>query len=805
MKTIVLALCCGATAAVLAQQAPPGSDAQGRGDQRSQRRRQASWPVVIPGPDSIYSKRCASCHGDAGAGAAAGSILPYVRYHTDKDLAQRIATAHSSALQLTAEEQRALAKDLRGMTGTNPSMATGGYIGVRGGFGATRIEPPTAVPDKPVFTPIHVSLKLADGKSLSGKLMAQTDTDATLLAGNGRFHLLSRQGDVYREKPIAPKADWLDNHGDKTGNRYSRLEQIHAGNVQRLAKAWEFLIPTSARLQATPVVVDGIMYMVGWNEIYALDATTGEQLWNYSEARHDGILGEAGSGANKGATISGDRVFMVTDHAHVLAFNRKTGTKLWDAEIGDYREGYSSTVAPLVVGNLVVTGVSCGEEGCRGLLDAYEMATGKRAWRFYTIPARGDPGSETWIGQALEHGCGTTWVTGSYDPSLDLVYWGTGNPCPDLDGSERNGDNLYTSSVVAVNAKTGKLKWYYQFTPHDTHDWDSTQQMALVDEMWEGQPRKLLLHVDKNGMFYVLDRTNGKFLRATPFASMVTWNSGFDKNGRPVLTQPDILCPTSAVNWTDAAYSPLTKLFYGRVSDNCGVAYAGGGLDPLGAGSRWFGTVNRREPSPATTQRLTEIRAKYPLGPFMRAIDLATGRKVWDYNMGSGRSTGVLATAGNLLFIGGQGGIVALDAKTGENLWHVDVGQNRCDGVCLEASAMTYTVGGKQYLAMTGYGVLIAYSLGEEGRAAPTAGRPRLTAPSSPDELALLPNAPGKEVTVRVCTSCHRAEIWSHSRLSQTAWDEVMRRMMTVRGMTLTANEYETVLDYLSNHLGLKQ
>ena len=379
MNLRLLLLCGLTTTAVLAQMEAPKPKPQ---------RQHISWPVVVPAANSIYGKRCASCHGADGTGATVGSILPYVRYHTDKDLAQRIATAHSSSLEFSAEEQRTLAKEIRGMTGTNPSMATGGYLGYRGNFGATRIEPPLDIPAKPSFIPINVTLKLDDGKSLSGRLMAQTDTDATLLASDGRFHLLNRHGDLYHEKNILPKADWLDNHGDKAGNRYSPLKQINTGNVRRLTTAWEFPIPTSARLEATPVVKDGIMYMVGWNEIHALDATTGEQLWSYSGVRHDGILGEAGSGANRGATISGDRVFMVTDNAHVLAFNRMTGAKLWDVEMGDYREGYSSSVAPLVVGNLVVTGVSCGEEGCRGLLDAYEAATGKRVWRFYTIPAQ---------------------------------------------------------------------------------------------------------------------------------------------------------------------------------------------------------------------------------------------------------------------------------------------------------------------------------------------------------------------------------------------------------------------------------
>jgi alcohol dehydrogenase (cytochrome c) len=792
MRRRLLAVCGLVATAVLAQTEGPKS------------RVESNWPVVAPAPDSIYMKQCASCHGATGAGASASSILPYLRYHTDEDLAQRVATAHSSSLQFSADEQRELARELRGMTGTNPRMATGGYLGYRGNFGATKIEPPINVPPQPAFVHIDVTLKLAGGKTIAGRLMAQTDTDATLLAEDG-FHLLSRHGSLYQEKSILPKADWLDYHGDKAGNRYSLLAQIDTGNVRRLAEAWEFPIPTSARLEGTAVEADGVIYMVGWNEIYALDATTGEQLWSYSRSRHDGILGEAGSGANRGATISGDRVFMVTDDAHVLAFNRYTGAKLWDVEMGNYLEGYSSTVAPLVVGDLVITGVSCGEEGCRGLIDAYEMATGKRAWRFYTIPARGEPGSETWIGQALEHGCGTTWMTGSYDPDLDLVYWGTGNPCPDVIGTERMGDNLYTSSVVALNARTGKLKWFYQFTPHDLNDWDSTQPMALVDEQWEGRPRKLLLHVDKNGMLYVLDRTNGKLLRGTPFASPVTWNSGFDRNGRPILTHDEVLCPTNSVNWTDIAYSPLTKLFYGRVADTCGIAQRGeGGVDPLGKGSRWYGERDRDgSPSPEAARRLAEIRAKTTRGPFVRAIDLATGKKAWDYDMGAGRQTGVLATAGGLLFISGQGGIVALDAKSGADLWHVDVGQNRCDGVCLEGSAMTYMVGGKQYVAMAGYGALIAYALGEKGaNPAIHALRNSQANSANTSPQGELADAPNKDVTVRVCTTCHGPQLWSGLRQDRAAWDQTLQRM-TTRGMNINENERAQVLDYLSNYLGL--
>ena len=273
--------------------------------------------------------------------------------------------------------------------------------------------------------------------------------------GNTKFTLLSREGNVYREKPIAPKRDWLMYDGSHTGNRYSTLDQINASNVQRLAPVWTLPMPES-RPQLTPVVVDGIMYVTGWNEMQALDATTGRTLWSYKEPRHAGIVSEAGIGVNRGATIVGDRVFMITDHAHVLGFNRFTGQRLWAAEMGSYLDSYSATSPPLPVGDLLVVGVAGGEEGARGFLDAYRASTGERVWRFYTIPKRGEPGSETWIGQALEHGCGATWMPGSYDPELDVIYWAIGNPCPDFAGEERIGDNLYTSSVVALEAKTGR-------------------------------------------------------------------------------------------------------------------------------------------------------------------------------------------------------------------------------------------------------------------------------------------------------------------------------------------------------------
>ena len=549
---------------------------------------------------------------------------------------------------------------------------------------------------------------MVTGSPRTGVLLAQSDLSAVLLEG-GRFTLLSKEGSAYREKPIAPKADWTHYDGSLTGNRFSTLELINATNVQRLGAAWVFPIASNPRaMQSTPVVQDGIMYVTGWNEIYALDATTGRQIWTYSEARHEGILSEGGIGTNRGVTLHDGRAFMVTDHAHLLAFNRFTGEKLWDAEMGSHLESYSSTSPPLPVGDLMVVGVAGGEEGARGFLDAYRASTGERVWRWYSIPKRGEKGSETWIGQALEHGCGATWMPGSYDPQLDLIYWAIGNPCPDIAGEERIGDNLYTSSVVALSAKTGELKWYYQFTPHDTHDWDAVQPMLLVDEVWPapsavegaGKPRKLLMHGDRNGMFYVLDRTNGQVLLTANLSTKVTWHKGFTPDGKPIVDPGSIAskegiaaCPAGGggTNFQAASYNPVTKLFYARVSDSCAIYTSHD--DPLGVtGNRWFG---RGTPTEKARQQLAELTKDYRTGVFIRAMDPFTGKKVWDIPAPEGRS-GVLSTSSGLIFLGGGGGLMVVDGRTGKPLWNINIAQTT------QGSPMTYMVGGKQYIALPG-------------------------------------------------------------------------------------------------------
>jgi alcohol dehydrogenase (cytochrome c) len=684
----------------------------------------AQQPATSTG---AYQSRCAGCHGAAMTGGTGPSILGYIRYHTDAEVRAALTEKHRN-LTIPDQELRQVLADIRALAGTNPTMATGGYTGRRsGGPGqapaAGRGTPPTAAPPAAATGPgapapaslglsgnSPTTIKMADGRSRTGILLADSETSGVLLENN-RIVLLSKDGDAYREKPLAPKADWTHYDGFLNGNRYSPLELINATTVQRLGAAWVFPIPNTQRiLQVTPVVQDGIMYVTGWNEIYALDATTGRQLWAYSDgARHEGIVSEAGVGTNRGASINGDNVFMVTDHAHVLAFNRFTGRRLWDVEMGSHLESYSSTSPPLPVGDLVVVGVAGGEEGARGFLDAYRASTGERVWRWYSIPKRGDKGSETWVGQALEHGCGATWMPGSYDPQLDLIYWAIGNPCPDIAGEERMGDNLYTSSVVALAAKTGELKWYYQFTPHDTHDWDAVQPMLLVDETWQGKPRKLLMHGDRNGMFYVLDRTNGQVLQTGNLSTKVTWLKGFDKDGKPIVDPGSIAtkdgvaaCPGGGggANFPAASYNPQTKLFYTRVSDSCALYTSHD--DPLGAtGNRWFG---RGTPGDKAREALAELLKGYKTGSFIRAMDPFTGKKAWDLPAPAGRS-GVLSTAGGLLFLGGGGGLLVLDAKTGKALWNVNLAQTT------NATPMTYMVGGKQYIALSGTGTIAAYML----------------------------------------------------------------------------------------------
>jgi len=597
-----------------------------------------------------------------------------------------------------------------------------------------------------------VTVKLKSGQTIRGIAKNESAFDLQLLGMDGQLRLLPKEqvAEITREKSLMPKVEatpeemralvaylvgltrdanaksitaagmgpgvafadvarakpgeWPSYNGNLSGNRYSPLDQIHVGNVARLAPAWMFTLAGAPRaLEVTPVVVDGVMYVTSVNEAYALDARSGREIWHYSRPRTQGLVGDASSGINRGVAILGDRVFMVTDNAHVIALHRFTGQLLWDVEMADSHQNYGSTGAPLVVNDLVIAGVSGGDEGVRGFLDAYKASTGEHAWRFWTIPAKGEPGSETWVGKALEHGCGTTWFTGTYDPEAKLLYWPTGNPCPDYNGDERKGDNLYTASVLAIEPDSGKLKWYYQFTPHDVHDWDATETPMLVDANFQGQPRKLLLQGNRNGFFYVLDRLTGKVLLAEPFVKKMTWASGIGPDGRPKLlpgneptTEGQLVCPAvaGAANWPSSAYNPATGFFYLFAEESCNIYTKNG--EWWEAGKSFYGGGTRRAPGESGD------------GKFLKAISVETGKTAWEIpDIGGGiLGSGLISTAGRLLFYGdGNGAFVAADAKDGKLLWHFNTGQT------WKAGPMTYAIDGDQYVAVAAGSTILSFGL----------------------------------------------------------------------------------------------
>jgi alcohol dehydrogenase (cytochrome c) len=462
-----------------------------------------------------------------------------------------------------------------------------------------------------------------------------------------------------------------------------------------------FTLRNTSQLQVTPVVADGVMYVTSANECYALDAGSGRQVWHYQRARTKDLIGNGAGGANRGVAVAGDRVFMLTDHAHLIAINRWTGGLVWETEMADYHQNYNATGAPLTVGNLVIAGTSGGDEGVRGFLAAFDQATGREVWRFWTVPKRGELGSETWQGNGIDHPGATTWMTGTYDADLDTVYWPVGNPGPDMIGDDRGGDNLYSDSVVALDPKTGKLKWHFQFTPHDVWDYDAMQPSVLVDAMFRGQPRKLLVHANRNGFFYVLDRTSGKFLFGTQYVKTVTWASGLTAEGRPIVVQNmeptregKRVCPSldGASNWYAASYNPTTNLYYVQTNDKCGIFTRTD--QQWEAGKGFMGGSFRPAPEPA--QRV------------LRALDIQTGKPAWELRQTGDVNSwgGVLSTAGGVVIFGeDSGALMAADASNGQVLWSFQTNQ------LWKASPMTYMFDNKQFVAVAAGPNIIAFGL----------------------------------------------------------------------------------------------
>jgi alcohol dehydrogenase (cytochrome c) len=502
------------------------------------------------------------------------------------------------------------------------------------------------------------------------------------------------------QKP--PGSDWLSYHGSYDSQRHSVLGQITASNVGSLVSKWVYHVPGAGGLQCVPVVVDGVMYLTQPNEIYALDGRSGRLIWHYQH-----ILSKAPDreGPNRGAAVFEDKVYFTTSDAFLVALNASNGNVLWQSKIAESSDGYHSSAAPLVAKGKVLVGVIYGDRGLNGFLTAFDAKTGEHLWTFNSIPKPGEPGGDTWADDSWQHGGGATWLTGSYDPELNLLYWGIGNPSPDFNGDVRKGDNLYTDSMVAVDLDTGKLKWYFQFTPHDVMDWDGAEIPVLVDARFDGKMRKLLVQADRNGFYYILDRATGEFLHGNRFATQLNWASGLTPQGRPILVpgiEPTLtgtkVCPSSigATNWMSPTYSPQTGLFYFVALEGCGLATKNTEkFRPGGFQYRAGGDVLLRDES-------WKI--------YVRALDLTTGKQVWEQQRVGSMSLGggLLSTAGGVIFSGELiGEFVALDAKTGNVLWHFNTGQP------INAQPITYMFHGKQYVAIASGSDIFGFALFE--------------------------------------------------------------------------------------------
>jgi len=512
--------------------------------------------------------------------------------------------------------------------------------------------------------------------------------------------------------------NWLTYSGGYSSNRHSLLTQIDQNNVKRLQIAWLFQGDSSLQnFEATPLVADGVMYFTQpINDVVAADAKTGRVYWLYRHNLPADIKPCCGS-VNRGVAVAGDRVFYGTLDGQLIALDAKTGKELWvNTVTPNYADGYSLTMAPLIIKDKVVVGVAGGEYGIRGWVAAFEPATGKEIWRFNTIPGPGDPNHDSWPNKSWETGGGPVWLTGSYDPELNLTYWGVGNPGPDWNPKQREGDNLYSSSVIALDADTGKLKWHYQFTPNDGYDYDSVQIPVLADIDWQGQPAKVMMWANRNGYFYVLDRVTGKFLLGEPFVK-VNWASGLDPNGRPIQTPQPPGMPTwpgnqGGTNWYPPAFSPRTGFFYVSVWENYATIYRKEeqeytpGRNFLGGG---FTVVT---PTPGAPN--IGIGRRGPINNWTNevgsgatvAIDPRTGKRAWTFPQFDVTDAGMLTTATDLLFTGGREGyFYALDAKTGKELWKANLGGS------IVMAPITYRIDGQQYVSVISGHTLVTFAL----------------------------------------------------------------------------------------------
>jgi alcohol dehydrogenase (cytochrome c) len=663
--------------------------------QGTQAARPAASQPVTEAP-ALFASQCATCHGADGRGAERGP-----------DIVSSI-----SAQRRPVEEIARIIRDGIPSAGMPPARLAADAIAAVASHVRSLADAARVVPTFP-----RVTIERRDGGRLEGLVQNERAEDLQLLTTAGDLVALNRD-EIARLVPngrdtmpvLAPRAiadnwtdgDWPTYNGDPSGNRHTALRQITRDNVAQMRLKWMAPLGSARTLRMTPLVVGGIMYASAPNEVYALDARSGRSIWRYARPRTAGVIGDAGAGVHRGVAVRGDRLYTVTDDAKLLALHRGTGQFLWEVTMADYRQHYGATGAPLVVGKLVVSGVSGGDEGARGFVAAFDAETGKEVWRFWTVPAPGEPGSETWRGKAIEHPCAATWLTGSYDATNHLLLWTAGNPCPDYNGAERQGDNLWSNSVIALDPETGARRWHYQFTPHDLNDWDAVQTVVAVDTRYRGQERQILLQANRNGFFYVLDRRSGAVLLAKPFVKMLNWATGIGEDGRPQRiagVEPTVrglrICPSvlGATNWMSPAFNPETRLYYVMALEMCSV---------FRKSDTWF-----KQGDSFYGGDTENVRGE-PGRKVLRALDIETGSIAWEREQhGSGGSWGgLLSTATGLVFYADDNGdFAAVDARTGRLLWRFGANAS------WHASPMAYSVGGQQFIAIAAGGSIIAFGL----------------------------------------------------------------------------------------------
>jgi alcohol dehydrogenase (cytochrome c) len=599
---------------------------------------QATQQALIEQGSKLFNPTCSSgyCHGTNGTGGSAPSLRD--RNFTAEYLTRVIADGKAGTpmpgfkSQYSPEQMQQLVAYVMSLSKGTPAPSASSST--------ARSSPPRHGADDNVVT----GLPMPTMKEVTGERLANAAKEPH---------------------------NWMNYFGTYDAQRYSTLKQVTRENVKQLLPAWAFQTgKIEGGLNATPLVVDGVMYLVGsYNRVFALDAATGKLFWHYFYKLPSGPIPYGVS--VRGIAIGYGLVFMGTLDNHLVALDVKTGKEVWNIEIENYQKcGCNVTAAPIVVKDKVVVGVTGGDSAHRGYLNAYYTKTGEQAWRFYTIPGPGEPGLETWEADSWKFGGGATWMTGSYDPELNLIYWGVGNPSSDFHGGDREGMNHYTDSIIALDADTGKLKWYYQEVPHDEYDYDSAYEPTLIDVERKGQKQKLLVHTNKGGYVWVLDRVTGKYINAWPHVDTVNWVQGFDKNGMEIgrleipLGKSTLTCPHwgGGRSWNHQAYSPRTGWLYNHGIEWCGL------ITPM-----------RQEPREGRGFVAGTIIPKHPPSGqaygHINAFDPVTGAKKWTVKMKYPLTSSLLATAGDVLFTADvEGNFLAYDAKTGEQLYSFNTG-----------------------------------------------------------------------------------------------------------------------------------